>query len=72
MNSVVELLSSKYGFDAEEGVKYVEENVKSVEKKGRPKKEKKEVVVEGQVDIFTTLVEGGTTESEKKEETPKK
>ena len=49
MKSVVELLSSKYGFDAEEGLKYVEENVKSVEKKGRPKKAVKEVEVEGKV-----------------------
>ena len=32
MNTVVEMLSSKYGFDVEEGKKYVEENVKSVEK----------------------------------------
>ena len=40
MNTVVEILSSKYGFDVEEGKKYVEENVKNVEKKGGPKKEK--------------------------------
>jgi hypothetical protein len=73
MNTVVEMLSSKYGFDVEEGKKYVEENVKSVEKKGRPKKEKKEVEVSGKVDIFTTLVGDGTeSSSENKEETPKK
>jgi hypothetical protein len=71
MNTIVEMLSSKYGFDVEEGKKYVEENVKSVEKKGRPKKEKKEVEVSGKVDIFTTLVEGATSD-ENKEETPKK
>ena len=75
MKSVVELLSSKYGFDAEEGLKYVEENVKSVEKKGRPKKAAKEVEVEGKVDIFTTLVGDASStapSSENKEETPKK
>lgn len=74
VNAVVEMLSSKYGFDAEEGKKYVEENVKSVEKKGRPKKEKKVVVVEGQVDIFTTLVDDASTESVESEnkEIPKK
>jgi hypothetical protein len=67
------MLSSKYGFDVEEGKKYVEENVKSVEKKGRPKKEKKEVEVSGKVDIFTTLVsEEDASIGENKEETPKK
>lgn len=71
MNTIVEMLSSKYGFDVEEGKKYVEENVKSVEKKGRPKKEKKEVEVSGKVDIFTTLVEGSTSDENKVEE-PKK
>ncbi len=73
MNTIVEMLSSKYNFDVAEGLKYVEENVKSVEKKGRPKKEKKEVEVSGKVDIFTTLVEGSTSEtSENKVEEPKK
>jgi len=75
MNTIVTMLSSKYGFDAEEGLKYVEENVKSVEKKGRPKKAAKEVEVEGKVDIFTTLVDDVSStapSSENKEETPKK
>ena len=71
VNSVVEMLSSKYNFDVTEALKYVEENVKSVEK-GRPKKEKKVVEVAGKVDIFTTLVSSETNETENKEETPKK
>jgi hypothetical protein len=65
---VVKMLSSKYNFDENEGMKYVEDNVKNVEKKGRPKKEKKVVEVSGKVDIFTTLVE----ETEKTDEAPKK
>jgi colicin import membrane protein len=68
---LVTMLSTKYEFDMEEALKYVEENVKIVDKKGRPKKEKKVVEVSGKVDIFTTLVEG-TESSENKEETPKK
>lgn len=72
MNTIVELLSSKYNFDEVEALKYVEENVKSVEKKGRPKKEKKVVEVSGKVDIFTTLVEGSTSETSENKEEPKK